>query len=368
MNCLFAANRCPATVALPPTPSLRLRRPSTARLAAFTLVELLVVIAIIGILVGLLLPAVQAAREAARAMQCSNHLKQIGLAMHNYAAAYGEVLPNNGFSWPAGYPNDYSPQAKLLPFLEKANLQNLIDFRIYMGHPALADLPAELRTAAGTRVPIFECPSDVGADGHLLNMPSGTTIKIAGTSYAMNQGSGMDGNFHPGRGPADGLCWVGANTKFGDVIDGTSNTIFFAETTMGQGNPASPASGALDPRAYRAAATSMNAELIAAAATGELSAVLPLISAWTADRNHYWLRGSVPNGPVMNGFLSPNSPVPDLQYGSSKITAARSYHSGNVKVVMVDGSVHSVSNSIDRDVWHASWTRQGGEVITLTAE
>ncbi|MCA9160017.1 MAG: DUF1559 domain-containing protein, partial [Planctomycetales bacterium] len=132
---------------------------STRSRLAFTLVELLVVIAIIGILVGLLLPAVQAAREAARRMQCTNNLKQIGLAVHNYASTYKEAIPNNGSLRTGGYPSDYSPLAKLLPFIEQANLENLIDYGIYMGHPALADLPPELRVAAGTRVPVFECPT-----------------------------------------------------------------------------------------------------------------------------------------------------------------------------------------------------------------
>ncbi len=202
--------------------------------AGFTLVELLVVIAIIGVLVGLLLPAVQAAREAARRMQCSNNLKQIGLALHNYASTYQEALPNNGYPRTGGYPNDFSPLARLLPFIEQANLENLVDYGIYMGHPALVDLPIKLQPAAATRLPIFECPSDANAALHNLALPSGAVIQIAGTSYAMNQGSGEDGVFHPGNGTAsNGLCWVGSKTKLRDLTDGTSHTLVFAETLLG---------------------------------------------------------------------------------------------------------------------------------------
>ena len=342
---------------------------SALRPQGFTLVELLVVIAIIGVLIAMLLPAVQAAREAGRRMQCSNNLKQLGLALHNYASTYPEAFPNNGWPWPGGYPSDYSPFAKLLPFMEQENLQDLIDFNIYMGHPALNDLPAELHRAAATRVNSFECPSDVGADLHDLTMPSGAIIPIAGISYAFNQGSGIDGVFHPGNGlPADGLCWVGAKIRLRDIIDGTSNTIIFAETTIGPGDsPASP-TPLQDPRRYRAAASAIDATVAAAADTGNISAVQSYIAGWDGSRNHYWLRGSVPNGPVMNGRLTPNSAVPDLVRGSNKITGSRSYHPGVVNACMADGSVRTVSDTIDRGAWHASWTRAGGEVRTINMD
>ncbi|TWT64746.1 DUF1559 family PulG-like putative transporter [Allorhodopirellula solitaria] len=335
---------------------------------AFTLVELLVVIAIIGVLVGLLLPAVQAAREAARSMQCGNNLKQVGLGLHNYASTYNGAFPNNGYSWTGGYPSDYSPLAKLLPYLEQAQLQELIDFDIYMGHPALADLPAELHQAAGTRVATYLCPSDVNTELHSLTMPSGASIQIAGSSYAMNQGSGLDGVFHPAV-KSDGLCWIDAKVKFRDILDGTSNTIVFAETIVGSGIDTASPTPAMDVRGYRASAnTGIDVTLAEAADSGGLSGVQSYISGWSGDRNHYWLRGSVPNGPVINGRLTPNSPVPDLVYGSSKITAARSYHTGIAKVALADGSVRNVTDSIDRDVWHASWTRHGSEVKTVSSE
>ena len=340
------------------------RNRPTATSRGFTLVELLVVIAIIGVMVGLLLPAVQAAREAARRMQCKNHLRQLGLAFHNYASTYSEHLPNNGYSG-SRYPNDYSPFAKLLPFAEQANLHGLIDFDVYMGHPGRDDLPVELRAAAATRVPFFECPSDVGAGLHDLTMPSGAVIPIAGTSYAMNQGSGLDGVFHPGNGVAsDGLCWVGAKTRLADITDGTSHTLLVAETTIGVGAaPASP-TPLQDPRRYRAQVAAVSQALAEMAGSGGLDAVAGSITGWNGARNQYWLRGSVPNGPVMNGRLTPNSPVPDMVFASSKITGSRSYHPGTVGVGLADGSVRSVSDSIDRHVWHATWTRSGGEIKT----
>lgn len=336
---------------------------------AFTLIELLVVIAIIGVLVGLLLPAVQAAREAARSMQCSNNLKQIGLGLHNYASTYSGRFPNNGYSWPGGYPNDYSPHAKILPFLEQSNLQDLIDFNIYMGHPALADLPTELHQAAGTRVPTYECPSDVNASLHELAMPSGTSIPIAGTSYSMNHGSGLDGVFHPGMGtPSDGLCWVNAKVGFRDILDGTSNTIAFAETLIGGDSDQATPTPPMDPDYFRAATSEVSVTLANLSDSGNLSDVQSYITAWNGDRNHYWLRGSVPNGPLINGRMSPNRSVPDMVRGSSKITAARSNHPGIVKVGLADGSVRTVTDSIDRDVWHASWTKHGREVKTVSSE
>ncbi len=340
------------------------------RRSAFTLVELLVVIAIIGVLVGLLLPAVQAAREAARRMSCSNNLRQFGIAMHNYSLAFQEALPNNGYPYPNGYPNDFSPHARLLSYMEQANLQDLIDFRLYMGHPALADIPVPLQAVARMRIDVFECPSNVGAKLTSLTLPSGATIEVAGTSYSMNQGSGLDGVFHPGNGvAADGLCWIGSRTRLSDVTDGTSNTIAFCETTMGPGGDVGTPTPLQDPRFFRAMTTAgITPDVALTADTGDLAAVQGLIATWDGSRNNMWLRGSIPDGPVINGRLPPNSDVPDLVYGSSKITAGRSFHPGVVLVCLVDGSVRTVGNSVDRAVWHASWTRDGDEPRTISLE
>jgi prepilin-type N-terminal cleavage/methylation domain-containing protein/prepilin-type processing-associated H-X9-DG protein len=336
------------------------------RREAFTLVELLVVIAIIGILIALLLPAVQAAREAARRSQCANNLKQLGLAMHNYVSAF-TCLPNAG--WPAPevppagmtkFLSDYSPLAKLLPFSEQQNLHNLIDFNVYMGHPGSDDLPASLHVAAGTVVPLFMCPSDTGKAVQTLTMPSGATIPVAGSSYAMNGGSGTDSSDGHAGMENDGLCYANAKIRLDDVKDGTTHTLAFAESLIGPGD--SPAVAPTpDTQVYRAKVESVSTAA-AAAEAGGLDALLPSVTGWDGGRLSFWLRGSSPSGPVMNGRFTPNSRIPDLVFRSSKLTAARSRHPGGANACFCDGSVRFVSNTIERATWQALWTRMGGEV------
>jgi len=320
----------------------------------------LVVIAIIGILIALLLPAVQAAREAARRAQCSNNLKQMGLAMHNYVSALN-MLPNAGWTGTA-YPNDYSPPAKLLPYCEQVSLQNLIDFSIQMGHPGMTDLPAALWPAAGTAVSMFLCPSDGETPIHNSTLPSGAVMPVAGSNYAMNQGSGMDGAFHPSFTAADGLCWVGAMVRLDDVKDGTTNTLAFTESLRGPCDTP-PLTPTPDVQVYRAKA-SATAPMADTVEAGGLAALLPSVTGWDGTRLSYWLRGCSPTGPVMNGRFVPNCPYPDLVTGSSKVTAARSRHPGGVNAGLCDGSVRFISATVKRNTWHALWTRMGGEVIS----
>jgi prepilin-type N-terminal cleavage/methylation domain-containing protein/prepilin-type processing-associated H-X9-DG protein len=348
------------------------RRSSTRRNSSpgFTLIELLVVIAIIGVLVSLLLPAVQSAREAARRTQCTNNLKQLGLAVHNYLSANGEALPNNGYG-ATGYPNDHSPFARLLPYMEQANLYNLVNFDIYMGHPGSVDLPVQLHTAAAYVVATFLCPSDGTDPVHQYTLPSGAIIPIASCNYGSNHGSGLDGNFNPASSTAtDGLCWANGRVKLSQVRDGTSNTILFSETLIGPG--AAPTGWTTDSppdlQTYRAI-TSVNVTgLVEAAATGGYPAVKSSVTGWDGKRNNYWLRGGVPDGPSLNGRFTPNAKTPDLLYLSAKATAARSRHPGGVNVAMVDGSVRFAKESIEPAVWSASWTRSKGELRTVANE
>ena len=317
--------------------------------SGFTLIELLVVIAIIAILIALLLPAVQQAREAARRTQCKNNLKQIGLAMHNYMSTWAESIPNAGGTL-TGYPNDHSPLAKLLPYADQANLQSLVDFNIQMGHPAIADLPVELHEVAKTVIPMFLCPSDPAPS--VNDIPTRPGVKYAGTNYAMNQSDGVlttpNNQVHPIF-PGNGLCWIGANLKMRDITDGTTNTLAFAESTRGNGTRVTNSNPIENALTYR--------RLVSGDVyTGSHSE-------WDSGRLTTWLRGSVPEGPVMNGYYTPNDKTGDAILGSSKITAARSYHTGGINAVLCDGSVRFISDSIDLTLYRGLWTRSGGEVI-----
>lgn len=190
---------------------------------AFTLVELLVVIAIIGILVALLLPAVQYAREAARRMQCSNHLKQMGVAMHSYHDALKTFPPGRDAK-------ALSTHAYLLPFMEYQSVHRLVDFSQSYNHPNNA-------VALATKVPIFNCPSD-----RLDNIAVG----LAGTNYRANQGSGLlwgaavttpSAPNYGVPGP-NGVFYLNSRTGFGEITDGTSSTAAFCEHIRGDSSNA----------------------------------------------------------------------------------------------------------------------------------
>ncbi len=337
----------------------------------FTLVELLVIITIIGILIALLLPAVQAAWEAARRMQCSNNLKQIGLAVHNYVSAW-EILPNPAWSAPDEVPSgmtrylvDYSPLAKILPYCEQENLHSLIDYGVYMGHIGRDTLPQVMRPAARTVVPFFLCPSDPEDPVHDLTYAS-VTLPYAGCNYAMNAGDGTDaynGILGFMANPNNGLAFVDAALGFRDIKDGTSQTVAFAESLRGPGDTL-PASIVPDTQVYRAQAMT-SPDNIAAVEAGGIDAVG--VSGWDGGRLTIWLRGGAPGGPILNGRFPPNSNVPDFVIGSAKVTGPRSRHPGGVNICLCDGSTRFVGDQINVDVWHALWTREGGEIVSGSA-
>jgi prepilin-type N-terminal cleavage/methylation domain-containing protein len=169
---------------------------------AFTLIELLVVIAIIAVLISLLLPAVQMAREAARRIQSTNNLKQIGLAMHNYESSIGS-FPGFGQSTAFGF----SPLARILPYLEQENLVNLVNFQvpIYTGSGPNIRLNPVHSTAANFVINGYLCPSD-GGNPLFQNILGGNS---AGTTYALCTGSGTDLNYHVEL-PTNGMFWYGS--------------------------------------------------------------------------------------------------------------------------------------------------------------
>jgi prepilin-type N-terminal cleavage/methylation domain-containing protein/prepilin-type processing-associated H-X9-DG protein len=197
-----------------------------SRRKAFTLVELLVVIAIIGTLIALLIPAIQAAREAARRSQCSNNLRQIGLAMHNYEngrrhypAAYLATLPYNdgatdtspGWSWAAA----------ILPQLEEVAIFKRINFNLPVEDPANS-------AAVRSMIPLFRCPTDILPDAPFtISDDFGNPLATAAPSSYVAICGGDESGVEDRTGT--GLCFRNSQVKTSQITDGTSKTILAAE-------------------------------------------------------------------------------------------------------------------------------------------
>jgi prepilin-type N-terminal cleavage/methylation domain-containing protein len=309
-------------------------RSNRAQRTAFTLVELLVVIAIIGILVALLLPAVQAAREAARRASCTNNLRQLGIALHNYHDTLNN-MPVARNPWPLVH----SALARLLPYVEQENLQRLVDFTVPVSH-------ADNQLASQTPVKLFVCPSD-GAAGRV---PASTH---AGTNYVVNNGTGTVAYGLIASG--DGL-FTQSSLGFRDITDGLSNTIAISESILGNGSTAT-GSTPLDFRRDVLEVPGGNDPTPAACDSAA--------GAWSGQRGAKWIDGHYGNS-LYNHFYTPNPPTWDCGNGSQNkgLSTARSRHPGGVNALVTDGSVRFVSQTIRLDAWRALATRGGGEVAT----
>ncbi|MBQ1865150.1 MAG: DUF1559 domain-containing protein [Thermoguttaceae bacterium] len=333
----------------------------------FTLVELLVVIAIIGILIGLLLPAVQAAREAARRMQCTNNLKQFGLAFQNYHDANNALMAGtngaNGFTW----------AYKVLPYIEQASLYQTIDWNppTYAG---TANNSAVFN--AKNRISMFSCPSDnpqayvPDSDptstyrgrylgNYLVSVGSTAWYDTIGTErgvnwwvdeldvngYAKHHGAFFGGHYQSGS--------HGTYQNWACAVDGTSNTAIMSELLIGEFAPTSPGGNARQ----------------------DTRGVF-----WRACLTPFYTHYNTPNSSYPDKMLYDycrcvnneklGRPCKDYKYeivdngGVAEDVAwvsARSRHSGGVNCVYADGSVHFISDTINVDVWRALGSTQGGE-------
>jgi prepilin-type N-terminal cleavage/methylation domain-containing protein/prepilin-type processing-associated H-X9-DG protein len=363
--------------------------------SGFTLIELLVVIAIIAVLIALLLPAVQAARESARRVQCTNNLKQIGLAMHNYHAATGGFPPGAALNGVAVVPGLYaswqpnmSAQAMMLPYLEQLPVYNALNFDF----GAEYDLGMN-STGVLTIVASFLCPSDPNAAKGLNT-----------NSYQGCMGTTTDYMFIPG--VAGGANWMGTtpNVKFigttglfaqavsysvANCTDGTSYTVAYAESLVGDSlatNVWGPAT--TPPSKYRGNMV-FNADpgddLIRPHDAFENPAlVITLLqncynmfeSTSTnigSDHGYRWAMG-ITGYSMFNTIQTPNEsqypfsacrldggatdyPDSGFAYGSS------SAHPGGINVCFGDGSVKFIKNSINRTTWWSLGTKSNGEAI-----
>lgn len=352
----------------------------------FTLVELLVVISIIGILVGLLLPAVQAAREAARRMQCSNNTRQMSLAMMNYEAAF-KKFPMGG-----GVDNDFSVQARLLPYLEQSNIHNLIDYgTVAWQGPFNAKVPNPQFTAVfAMPIATFLCPSDPAPSVQQV-IVNGTTFHYGGLNYLISFGSATGTN-NDLRWNTDGIVFQFSKRRYRDIQDGASQTAMLSESVRSVGNdmtlpagktPLFPyqytlnGSGGLSSTLNATPGLKTTGSPWSAFADGNsmvsspsLEAVWGSFTGWRGGsslslrgRGICWGFSGAINS-LTNGYLPPNSRVPDVVTHFTGYFGPRSYHGSGANLGFADGSVQYISNSIDASIIQALHSVNGGEVIT----
>jgi prepilin-type N-terminal cleavage/methylation domain-containing protein/prepilin-type processing-associated H-X9-DG protein len=326
----------------------------------FTLIELLVVIAIIAVLIGLLLPAVQKVREAAARASCQNNLKQLALALHNYDSGFGSLPPAfKGDGTPIPYFASWSVLAELNPYLEQTNIYNKMDLKQQTYETALPfNITAANQFAVQQVVKLFLCPSD-----KMTPVTTGAAygVPVLGpTNYVFCNGSGTNGG---SPWDADGVFIAKQRFKVSDIPDGTSNTAFASESTLGDGTES--ASGA-PPAPLDAVYAYLSGKPLGddACASAQL---------WNVERlrGFMWASGEI-RCASYNHYYPPNPALPDcvtfdLRPGQTLFTAngwraARSRHSGGVNLALADGSVRFVSNSVELATWRALATRAGGEV------
>ncbi len=269
---------------------------------AFTLVELLVVIAVIGILVALLLPAVQAAREAARRIECSNHLKQIGLGLHNYHDIHRQ-LPAGWVANPRTEEPGWGWAAQLLPFLEQSGLDDGINDRLPVGDPAN-------QAARQTALSFYRCPSDAKSDRYVTLVDESTGASMFDVARANYVGVFGTEEIEATPLAGDGAFFQNSRIRFASITDGLSNTVLVGER-----------SSQLDGSTWSG--------VVPGAAEGMARVV------GSADH-------------------PPNDPHAHFDDFSS-------YHPTGAHFTLGDGSVRLIADTIDHDVYRAYATRAGGE-------
>jgi len=325
------------------------------RATGVSLIELLVVVGLLGLLIALLLPAIQAAREAARRASCVNNMRQVGLAAHLHLDARGSFpsgavakeykqVPSTPWTF-----YRWSALAQLTPFLENTAAYQALDLTVPLYDASLNISPVN-RDAVKILVPEFLCPSDLGQP---------VTPKAAPTNYAFNAGSGMGGGTPL---DTDGVCYVNSRTKIRNIADGTSKTALISESVLGER------------RQVDHDAQTEYKFVLGSPLTETFCAATPR---WNVQdvRGFAWVNGEYRCG-LYNHHYLPNAIEPDclgVKSGGGpqqRLTpfgwrAPRSRHPGGVNLVLCDGSARFIDDVIELTTWQALSTRSGQEPIQL---
>lgn len=320
----------------------RLNRHLALTSRAFTLVELLVVITIIGVLIALLLPAVQAAREAARRTQCQNNLKQIGLAVHNYHSAFDCFPASDAINIPTQCSNDCRGTplyVSLLPYIEASNLSDTFDFNVAQGWCVWSKWssarPSEWIPEANTRLAFYQCPSDNRSQEYA---PQRVYFGVTGgKSLKHSSGTGQFGNVF-----TDGLFVINRWRRFADIRDGSSATMAIGESIH---------------VAFRGVGPGY----------GKKAEGGPL--AWWIGSSCYKDITDYNGWDIGRCCRSTEFPInynllPAMESIDENSAPFGSYHSGGAHFVFADGHVVFINETINNDVYQSLSTIEGGELIS----
>jgi len=351
-------------------------RSNTTKSAGFTLIELLVVIAIISVLIALLLPAVQSAREAARRIQRTNNLKQIGLGLHNYESIAPVFPPSNIAGFFPGTTtftyNGFSVHARILPFMEQGVAFNAINF-------SFTHRTVQNSTVVGLALTCFLCPSDTHVDG-LTPFPSGVNARVP--CYGFNEGDWFIWNALSTSGlnnppPTRGVFGPNLSRRIAAFTDGTSQTLL--ATDVKALNPFCQVGGQFsEPNLNSPTAPVPSPYLSPLSVASEYTTVaacnaVPPGSGHTAsvDGNSQetgMTTAFPPNRPAINPTSGADLDILTLLISKDQplygAITARSYHPGGVNVLLADGSCRFIKSSVDGMTWRALGSIAGGEVIS----
>jgi len=298
---------------------------TTTRRAGFTLIELLVVIAIIAILIGLLLPAVQKVREAAARAKCTNNLKQLGLAVANYASAYQDQLPAYLTQISGTGPTTVTIQTTLLPFVEQQNLFSALQ----------ANTLANATSQYNAPLKVYQCPSDPSASTGQIGSPAAGSSNYACNPLLFNTSAGV----------------VYAQYKIGNIPDGTSNTIGWTERVAIQASGDGMLWGGTSTIVAPAVQTTIGNPVAGTTAAGAA------------------ITGGALSGPVYT--YTNASPYLYIGKTPSTLTVAGTTvptccHAGSIQANMMDGSVRGISSAVDAVSWTAANTPGGSDLTDST--